>query len=484
MQFDTSSLWMYIHFPRLQLNLQCQQMANRETSSEPPVAIYDSHSNACIQLNQASLALGLKKGMGLASASLLSEDLVLFEYQQEQETSSLNSIANMLYLVTSDIALDPPQGIYLRVQNMLSLYGGINAYWRIIENSLATFSVEYQYATAYSVNVAKILAYHHGRMLTQDRSIIQQELYKCPLRLSDIDLQDIEKLSRIGVTDMGTLFNIPLADLASRLSKFSLQIIAELRGQAPAKVTFYTPSEYYQEKLELCYEVELIARLLPIINKLLDNLERFLLVRNAVSLACDLSLYQRDKAALDIRIESARPLYRSQDWYDIIALKLAQLSLQAPVYAIALDCHKLEHAQAHCQDFFSAKDTHIAALSLLSRLQAKLGKKSVRQAVFCADHRPEKASFTVPFENKNNYSQKSSSASGVAHKDRPGMLLPEPLFLSDKVKVIKGPERIVTAWWGEHKVQRDYFIAENQQGQQMWIFKDPDNKWYLHGYFI
>ena len=68
--------------------------------------------------------------------------------------------------------------------------------------------------------------------------------------------------------------------------------------------------------------------------------------------------------------------------------------------------------------------------------------------------------------------------------DRPGFLLKAPVPLNVKVSIIEGPERIASGWWDNKEIQRDYFLAQSDQGQQMWVFRTLDDSWYVHGYFI
>jgi protein ImuB len=54
--------------------------------------------------------------------------------------------------------------------------------------------------------------------------------------------------------------------------------------------------------------------------------------------------------------------------------------------------------------------------------------------------------------------------------------------------LLAGPERIEAGWWDEALVARDYYIAENQQGQLLWVYRerkaqDETDAWYLHGLF-
>jgi protein ImuB len=52
----------------------------------------------------------------------------------------------------------------------------------------------------------------------------------------------------------------------------------------------------------------------------------------------------------------------------------------------------------------------------------------------------------------------------------------------DRLTLIRGPERIQTAWW-QQTIWRDYYVASLTSGARCWAFVDARNQWYLHGYF-
>ena len=63
-----------------------------------------------------------------------------------------------------------------------------------------------------------------------------------------------------------------------------------------------------------------------------------------------------------------------------------------------------------------------------------------------------------------------------------GDLLPQadgPLTLLD------GPERIESGWWDDFDVTRDYFVARDDSGVKLWIFRERNDQknWFLHGVF-
>jgi protein ImuB len=516
MQFDTRSLWIYLHFPRLQLDLieaaqlksfnvaksshaqalphskLSPQMEASNKANDAPRAIVDARTNTLCQLNKKALEQGLNVNMGLASASLSCSSLQLHEYSENIESKHIVNIADNLYLVTSDIVLAPPKAIILRVQNMLSLYGGLGPYWQIIKQVLIAQQVQFTGAASYSVQGAKVLALNNRAIISDDRKYIATQLDACTLSHSDIDPKDLKKLARIGVKTYADMRALAVAELANRVSRFSMSIINELQGKQAARVSFYQPKTRYYDYMELLYEISLTAKLLPVIGLCIDKLSEFLRLRNAHCLSIDMQFFQRDHAPQTHTFASIRPIYKSQDWLDIIGLGLESVKFESPVYALSLSCQQYEIAEVANDDMFAQKSTHLASLTLLSRLQSKLGSKGVNHLHFVGDFRPEHNTETCAIDSGNRHKNAQNSAQKYKNDysstnifaDRPGLLLPTPEPLRLKVQVIKGPERIQTGWWDDRPINRDYYIGQSEDGQQVWIFKTPTQEWFLHGYFI
>ena len=66
-------------------------------------------------------------------------------------------------------------------------------------------------------------------------------------------------------------------------------------------------------------------------------------------------------------------------------------------------------------------------------------------------------------------------------------LLPNPVTFDARehsLELCSGPERIESGWWDEHDVARDYYLAKNEQGQKLWVFRDRRTRcWFVHGLF-
>jgi protein ImuB len=63
---------------------------------------------------------------------------------------------------------------------------------------------------------------------------------------------------------------------------------------------------------------------------------------------------------------------------------------------------------------------------------------------------------------------------------------PEPLpWPYEALQRLEGPERIETGWWDGGDVARDYYIAREPSGAEVWVYRErlPPHGWWLHGVF-
>ena len=178
-------------------------------------------------------------------------------------------------------------------------------------------------------------------------------------------------------------------------------------------------------------------------------------------------------------------------------------SLSLPAPAIGLRLHsgglleqvpvagnlKIEERVSAC--------THPDALPrLLERLRARLGQEAVFGVSTAEDHRPECAwrMLEMPSPQPSPARGRESRAPSESCAHRPLWLCAEPQWLSDKnpitrgrapLELLSGPERIETGWWDGREVLRDYFVARNERGVRLWIYRDrcAPHGWYLHGLF-
>lgn len=471
--------WLYLHFNQLQLNL-AQQMQEQAL----PIIIVDAKHNVIKQCSIEAERLGIKIGMGLATALALADELTLLEYQADKEVQQLHLIASELYTASADIALQPPNSLCLRVDSMLKLYDSIETYWHTIKRHLHLFQLEYQYAFATTPLAAELLAKYSTQ--TQDSVITNnitqhKALEKLPIHTLGLTAKVTQSLTRVGIESIGQLRRLSLKDLAKRFEIDVVNTIGQLNGELKPKLTYFEPKTQFIQSLELLYEAKRTDGILPCLTLLLKQLERFLLQRNKVSSQLSIYLKQRDHDDLFVSVQSAKGIYKQQDWLKLLELKLERISLNSPVLAVELQCQNLRDITPRINDLFGQPQQGIDTDELISVLQAKLGEQAVHKLNYSNEYSNELASRIHPAQINEPPSDYQTSTD--TQPIRPSCILHRPKKLTQAVQFKLGPERLNTAWWLPNNIQRDYFVARTQQGQLQWVFKTSTGEWYVQGLF-
>lgn len=463
-------LWLYLHFPRLQLD------SLPDHSQDVPVIILNAKNNQILQLNNAAIQKGIHIGMGLGTASALTSELQVEPYCIDVENNKVNEIADSLYLLTSDINIDLPNGLLLRVHNMLNLYGGLMPYWQAIKQQLQHKQLTFYYATGTTPLAAKLLSQSAYNQVQDAPNTLKQAVLQQPIQRTELAPKTIEKLQRVGINHIGDLASLSLSELAKRFDIDLVTYLGRLLGELQHSVRFYHPEKQFNRRIELLYEIESTDRLQVPLQQLLEGMEQFLKIREQVATALLLTLYQREKTALEIELSAADGEYRAESWQTLWQLKLEAVVLNAPLYAIALQTIDTQVKQPVESDLFSNRKKRLSDRQLLAQLQAKLGDESVQELEVGNDYRPEKAAlYTV--KNKNTIAEVELQA------NRPLFIFPKPTQLKQQVTIISGPERIEFGWWEKNQSARDYFIARSKQGQWYWVFRTEKQHWFVHGIF-
>lgn len=466
------TLWLYLHFPQLQMDTLFSQ-----ADSELPVVILDNRKNSVLQLNQPARDAGIQIGMGLGTCAALAQDVNVLPYRADTEHGTLNELAESLYIVTSDISLYPPNGLLLRIHHMLNLYGGLRPYWHAVKLKLDHHRLNYHFATGHSPYAARILAKEAWNTVTDSSEKLNQALRACDLVLTDLPEKIIQKLDRVGIRKIADLLALPLKELAKRFDIEVVTYLGRLTGEFHHPVRYFQPQDHFHRYLELLFDIQHVETLEHPLKHMLKSLEQFLKIRDQVTRQLNLTLHQRDADDLAITIGSAQGEYLTQHWLNLSKLHFESISLGAPVYAITLSTGDTEQHQRDANGLFDQRRGALSYFQLISLLQAKMGKQAVQQPRVQDDYRPEIV---------NTYHAPECESHTTLPRLqvlRPSFLLPVPQQLREQVTLVSGPERISTGWWDNHHVTRDYFIARSETGSWYWVYRTPQQKWFLHGIF-
>jgi protein ImuB len=469
------NIWLYVYFPNLQLDALLQQNPRSNIHTQAYV-ILDEQSNQVCQLNHAAYQAGIRLDMGLGTAAMLKGDLQVIPYQEKVTKNRLNDIAQNLYLVTSDICFFNDNGLLVRVHNMLNLYGDLASYWQVVQEQLFQQQVNFHYATGHSPLAAKLLAITAWDQISDNIQAVNHAIQQTSLQHTDLTPQAVKKLQRVGVHNMQELLKIPLADIAKRFDIEVATYIGKVTAQINHPVNFFHPKQSFDHFIELLYDIENTQVLQGPLNTLLQSLELYLKTRDLLTQTLVFIFSQRDDESIELNINSQQGEYLAKSWAVLLSLKLENIILNAPIFAIRLVVANTYIRTPDKSDLFAGKQGRLSRLQLISLLQAKLGEETVSTPTLTNDYRPERT-----IQNAKELTKAIQPFKLYAL--RPSFLLSPPQRLQEKVSIAYGPERIETGWWDAQPITRDYFIARNQREQWYWIFKTPKGDWYLHGLF-
>jgi len=212
-------------------------------------------------------------------------------------------------------------------------------------------------------------------------------------------------------------------------------------------------------------------------------------------------LYHEHAPVTVLRLDTSRYERRAPEFLALLQHNFERTELPAEVVAISIRCDHLHVIPAANLDLLDGRpEMEQHWRQLLDQLGARLGPGRLSWPQLRDDHRPEVSGGVNGVRSCINASGRSSSTlqrADALMQDltplRPAWLLsqPERLRSTDNrprwhgaLSLSKLPERIEAGWWDGMDVSRDYYLARNPAGSQLWVFRDRRaGEWYLQGVF-
>ncbi|MGB1091390.1 MAG: hypothetical protein ACPGYX_04650, partial [Oceanobacter sp.] len=217
-----------------------------------------------------------------------------------------------------------------------------------------------------------------------------------------------------------------------------------------------------------------------------------------------LELKHRDRDPTQWAFGFAQASASFEELLTLTRYELNKQTLPAPVTELTLKVEQFEERTGLQEDYWPHSRSQGQSCSpeqsrgsLLNRLQARLDSHQVYQLQLIGDARPEMAgqlrsqslssshtrSLNQSFRlNPFNLTQLNLTR---LQAERPTWMLEPPcpwVKPAAGERVTPYPERIASGWWGSLNIRRDYYQVL-QNGQLLWLFRDHQARWFLHGWF-
>jgi len=399
---------------------------------------------------------------------------------------ALERLARQAQRFTSLVSLEPPQALVLEIRGSLRLFGSAAQLHDEIDASWRALGLQAHSAIAPSTLAALWFTRAGSRVLVEDPALLAGGLAPLPVTCTGWDGARLQTLQSMGVRRLGELLRLPRAGLARRFGPDAVREldIALARQRAPRRA--FVPRERFRARCDLEAEIEQAAILEQMIAPLLEECAGFLRIRQAGIQGVELRLHHRSLPATRLRLGFASVTGESRRLRNVLAQRLQNLVLAAPVRALELVSGRLQPLSAASLDVFAgqgAAQGRDTAMQLVERLRARLGARAVYGVSPLPAHRPEAAWRRV---HALQLAAAAAAAPGAAQfQPRPVWILVAPLPVAPAdVAGADGPERIESGWWDGRGIARDYYVVRGARGARLWVFQERHSKqWYLHGVF-
>lgn len=517
--------WLALHLPQLSLEAFAATLSEAERGA--PLALVAQHR--IVAVNAAAAGAGVRTGLKRATALALAPALRLALAEPARDAAALQAVAHVALAFTPMVVLDDgPATVLLELASVLRYHGGPARLRARLHDALAPLGHRLQEAAAPTAAGAALLArWGQGAQRTpgeraggrpgelahgahaEDLDALRARLDAAPVWLLGPGREHWEALQGMGLHTLADLRALPRAGLARRFGASLLHELDRARGDAPDPRQPLQPPAVFDSQLELYARADTTEQVLHGAGVLLARLLAWAQARRARIAAFTLRMrHERSRrhdaddaeaavpAHTTLTVELAEPGADAAQLQLLLRERLARCPLPAPTLDLSLHCRRWVQAEAPSGELFPSRQGQREGLvRLLERLRARLGDDSVLRLQPLADHRPEHAQRlqAAPLQGVGSIPPPSG---GALPLHRPAWLLPAPQPLHERgalplldgrpLQILSGPERIEAGWWDTDLAARDYFIARDDGGALVWVYRtrlaEPGG-WFLQGRF-
>ena len=512
-------LWIALHCPALSLDW-IERRFPAPLIPAMAATIRRGNQLHILQANKAAQQRGITIHQPLASALALFPDLVVVEHDLDEERKALHEAACAALRFTPHIVMQH-SGLIAEISASLKLFGGLKQLCQSLTQTVAAQGLQLRSGAAPTAGGAWLLAQSAPlrTVINGAGARFRSLLDALPVDLLDSAQPHLGVIRGIGCKTLADLRQLPRSGMAQRFGPELLAELDQAYGNSPDPQKWFEAPQAFRQKMELMAQVEGVELLLISIQRMIEQMCGWLASRHAAVLEFSFILHHEHShrqphppTSVNIRLSE-----RSSDPVHLMVLlreRLGRTTIVAPICALELEANEITAGESQNLKLFPAAQSEATSLNrFIEKLSSRLGSQAITGLAIIPDHRPECSQRHQPFQLRGASSEagkannaargkpvvpQKSTRHSASFPNRPAWLMEKPMELKlqrrqpvygSLLKLLAGPERIEAGWWDDAMVARDYFIAENELGQLLWIYREPNPvvksnvRWYLQGFF-
>ncbi len=406
-------------------------------------------------------------------------------FPQLEEQDALERLAAWCYQYSSHVCIVPQRrSLLLEVAASRRLFGDTRVLAKRITTELEQLDYCVNSGIAPTPEAAQLAARHGLYIRTSGE--LRESIGALGVDSLNLPPASIQALQKTGFRTAAEVFRLPRKALARRLGLSVGDYLDRLLGHRPDPCKAFRPADSFSAGMDLPDTEQTQGLIFPL-KRLVQELCGVLRARDRgiqalqVRLQLDGGKQDEDRQTICLNLRQAT---RSESHLMLLLReRLERLQLKRPVRHIRLQALHFLPCVVVQTELLQAtgKPSTTADNDVIERLQARLGKESVKGIKNLQDHRPEHSWSLRELDEPTAYLTQQATRPG-----RPSWLLPEPKRCHiDNYQILTGPERIESGWWDGKDCRRDYFVVRDTKGSTLWAFHEykPHPGWYLHGLF-
>lgn len=448
----------------------------------------------------------------LANALAVFPDLVILEQDPHEEGKALQQAVYAALRFTPNIAMRN-NGLVAEVSRSLKLFGGLKKLCQSLNRIVTAQGLQLSAGIAPTATGAWLLARSTppGMVINGKGEEFRITLDALPVGLLESAQLHLEVIRGIGCRTLADLRRLPRKGVARRFGPGLPEELDRAYGDSPDPQKWFETPEDFRQKMKMMGLVENAELLLVPARRMVEQMCGWLVSRHAAVSAFSFLLHHEYSLRQPHKFTpiSIRLSEQSSDPVHLMLLlreRLERAEIVAPVCELELAADEITAGADDNLELFPTVQSEATSLNrFIEKLSARLGPEAITGLKVVSDHRPE---YSQRLElsganGLNRLSERAANSQAISlGSPRPAWLKETPLELKvqrsqpvygSPLKLLAGPERIEAGWWDDVAVARDYFIAENGQGQLLWIYREYDpaekdkgnegSNWYLQGLF-